>query len=338
MERDVLVDRLKGYACLLVLFGHVIMGIRLAGIDIPQVFLWIEKFIWPFHVALFFFLSGVVYNITGERRGKITKSGFLLHKLYILGVPYIAFSAVYILINSLVADVNTKFLLTDILYIWRTPVAQYWYLYALFFLFCIWTALSGILNNWQITLLAVSVGYIVPFCGISIGSLEMTLYFALAFGVGTFINFKSLINIPIWSKCVILFLHLATGAVLVLFDNIETLITKEIVMLFGIYASVLLISMLHTVKPIGHFLDFVSRYSFQIYLLHTIFTAGIRIVMMKLNVNNWFVHVLVGLVLGLGCSILIAKLAEKVKPLNFFFFPAKTLPLKKGASRNGISL
>ena len=35
MERNVTVDRLKGYACFLVLFGHVIMGIRLAGRVIP---------------------------------------------------------------------------------------------------------------------------------------------------------------------------------------------------------------------------------------------------------------------------------------------------------------
>ena len=45
MERNVLVDRLKGYACFLVLFGHVIMGIRLAGIDIPCFFEGVEKFL-----------------------------------------------------------------------------------------------------------------------------------------------------------------------------------------------------------------------------------------------------------------------------------------------------
>jgi hypothetical protein len=43
MERNVLVDRLKGYACFLVLLGHVIMGIRIAGIDIPEFFWGMEK-------------------------------------------------------------------------------------------------------------------------------------------------------------------------------------------------------------------------------------------------------------------------------------------------------
>ena len=64
MERNVLVDRLKGYACFLVLLGHVIMGIRLAGMDIPEFFWGMEKFIWSFHVELFLFLSGVVYKVS----------------------------------------------------------------------------------------------------------------------------------------------------------------------------------------------------------------------------------------------------------------------------------
>ncbi|MBQ7974704.1 MAG: acyltransferase family protein [Clostridia bacterium] len=127
MERNVLVDRLKGYACFLVLFGHVIMGIRLAGVDIPIFFWGMEKFIWSFHVALFLFLSGVVYKMTGEWKGKQSKWKFILYKLYTLGIPYIVFSVVYILINSLVGEANTGFAPSDILYIWKTPVAQYWF-------------------------------------------------------------------------------------------------------------------------------------------------------------------------------------------------------------------
>ena len=53
MERNVLVDRLKGYACFLVLFGHVIMGIRLAGIDIPE-FFWEWKSLYGLFMLHFF--------------------------------------------------------------------------------------------------------------------------------------------------------------------------------------------------------------------------------------------------------------------------------------------
>lgn len=73
MERNLLVDRLKGYACFLVLFGHVIMGMRNTGIEMPVFFYGLEKFIWSFHVSLFLFLSGVVYKLTGEWQNKKSK-------------------------------------------------------------------------------------------------------------------------------------------------------------------------------------------------------------------------------------------------------------------------
>jgi len=283
MERNVLVDRLKGYACFLVLLGHVIMGIRIAGIDIPEFFWGMEKFIWSFHVALFLFLSGVVYKVTGEWKSKKTKCGFILYKLYTLGIPYIAFSAIYILTNSLVGESNTGFAVSDILYIWKTPVAQYWFLYALFFLFCIWTAFSGMIKNWQITLIVVLIGYLAPLFGIPLGSLDVVFYSALAFGIGTFVDFKSLTKLRTWAKCLVVILHIITGIMFVLLNKIEAPFIKEIMILFGIYSSIMFISILQNCKAMARFLDFVNKYSFQIYLLHTIFTAGIRIILLRMK-------------------------------------------------------
>ena len=334
MERNVLVDRLKGYACFLVLFGHVIMGIRLAGIDIPEFFWGMEKFIWSFHVSLFLFLSGVVYKMTGEWKGKQSKWKFILYKLYNLGIPYIAFSIVYILINSLVGEANTGFAPSDILYIWKTPVAQYWFLYALFFLFCIWTAFSGVLKNWQITLIVVLIGYLAPLFGIPFGSLDVVFYSALAFGIGTFVDFKSLTKLRTWAKCLVVILHIITGIIFILLKRIEAPFIKEIMILFGIYSSIMLISILQNGKAIAHFLDFVNKYSFQIYLLHTIFTAGIRIILLRMNIGQWWIHVLLGTACGLVFSVLAAVIAKKVKCLNFFFFPSKAYTLKKELYRN----
>ena len=328
MERNVLVDRLKGYACFLVLLGHVIMGIRVAGIDTPG-FLWgMEKFIWSFHVALFLFLSGVVYKVTGEWKSKKTKCGFILYKLYNLGIPYIAFSIVYILINSLVGEANTGFAPSDILNIWKTPVAQYWYLYALFFLFCIWTAFSGLLKNWQITIIAVLIGYLAPIFRIPLGSLDVVFYSALAFGIGTFVDFKSLTKLSPLTKCLVVILHIVTGIMFILLNKIDAPFIKEIMILFGIYSSIMFISILRNCKYIAHFLDFINKYSFQIYLLHTIFTAGTRIILLRLNITKWWIHILLGTALGLAFSVLAAEIAKKVKCLNFFFFPSKAYALK----------
>ena len=325
MERNVLIDRLKGYACFLVLFGHVIRGIRTAGIDIPSFFMGMELFIWSFHVSLFLFLSGVVYHLRGEWKTCPTKREFILHKLLGLGIPYVVFSAVYIAINSLVGEANTRSSITDILLIWKTPVAQYWYLYALFFLFCIWVLLAGILKNWQIMILAIVIGYGVPLLGGTLGCFEVVFYSSLAFGVGTFVNFHRLTKSPVWLKWLIILLHPATGVLMIRLQVIESVPAKEFMQLFGIYASILLISMLQNCKVIARFLDFMNKYSFQTYLLHTIFTAGIRIVLLRLGIAQWWIHVPVGTVCGIVFSVLAAIVAKKVKFLNLFFFPTKAL-------------
>lgn len=329
MERNVLVDKLKGYACFLVLFGHVIMGIRLSGLNIPLFFKGVELFLWSFHVALFLFLSGVVYKETGEWKNKKTKLAFILHKLLNLGIPYVIFSVIYITINVLVGETNTNSSLTDILKIWKTPVAQYWFLYALFFLFLIWTLLSGYLKNWQTTLITLLIGYVLPIFNVGLGSFDIVFYSALAFGVGTFIDFKRISMLKNWLKVLVILLHITTSIILIVLGKIEDTFFKEIMVLFGIYSSILFISLLSKIKAVSEFLLFVNKYSLQIYLLHTIFTAGIRIILIRLNVTEWWIHIILGIVCGLFFSVLASFIAQKTKIFNFFFFPTKTVKMLK---------
>ncbi len=323
MARDSFADRLKGYACFLVVFGHVIMGIRLAGIDIPDLFYMLENFIWSFHVALFLFLSGYVYKITGGWESKKTRLNFIKHKLINLGVPYVVFSVIYILINAFIGGANTQSSYMDVFMIWKAPVAQYWFLYALFFLFCIWTALSGAMKNWQITVFVVVVTYMAPIFDISFGSLDFVIYSALAFGLGTFINIADLKNVNVLYKLLVIVAHIIIGGALSYFDIIDRAVIKEVMIIFGIYVSILLISIVQELKIISKFLDFMNKYSFQTYLLHTIFTAGIRIVLVKVGITNWIVHILAGCVLGIGISVVCAIIAEKTKVFDIVFFPAK---------------
>ena len=329
MERNALIDKLKGYACFLVLFGHVIMGIRLAGINIPSFFQGIEQFVWSFHVALFMFLSGVVYTKTGQWQSKKTKFGFIKHKFLNLGIPYVVFSVVYILINCVVGGANNQSSFIDILYIWKTPVAQYWFLYALFFLFLIWTLLGGILKNWQIMLITVFIGYISPVIKLPLGSLDVVFYSALPFGLGTFVDFEKMTKPADWVKGLIVLLHILIGVVFILLHRIEDVIFKEVMILLGIYSSIMFISLVQKIKPVSSFLLFVNKYSFQIYLLHTIFTSGIRIVLQRINVTEWWIHVILGTVCGLLFSVLVALIAKKIRFLNFFFFPTKTIKVLK---------
>ena len=134
-----------------------------------------------------------------------------------------------------------------------------------------------------------------------------------------------IILLTIYSHFMICVLHIIAGAVLIKFDLIETAVIKELIMVAGICSSIAFISIVTKIGIVAKFLDFINKYSFQIYLLHTIFTAGIRIVLMRLNINQWYIHLVAGCICGLVCSVIAAIIAEKIKVLNICFFPSKVL-------------
>lgn len=324
-ERNVLVDMLKGYACLLVVFGHVIMGIRKGGITSPEFFVEIEKFIWTFHVALFMFLSGYVYSLVGGYLSKKTRLNFIKYKFINLAIPYFFFSTIYIIINSFVgSNVNNQFKIKDIFYLWKTPVAQYWFIYALLGLFLIYVFLSKFISNWLITAILATFSLVANVLQISLGSIGLVLGMVIPFGIG--VSLKELIIDKAGKsfKYIIILTHIIFVYIILFFKLDNYWIANEIIKVYGITASIALISLVGKVKIVNKFLLFISKYSFSIYLLHTIFTAGLRVILIKLTINNYYIQLVGGLIVGVFIPILIAIIAQKSKVFNVLFYPTST--------------
>lgn len=140
------VDNLKMFACLLVVLGHLYMSI-MAGGWISQnniLYCWPVQTVYTFHVPLFFVCSGFLYQAIAPDEWNIKKHiANIKKKALALGVPYVTFSVVTILLKNVFAtDVNNAapaFLKTLLL----EPIAPYWYLYTLFLLFCLIPRVTG---------------------------------------------------------------------------------------------------------------------------------------------------------------------------------------------------
>lgn len=332
-KRDKLADLLKGYACFLVVFGHVIMGIRKGGITIPFGTLELELFIWTFHVGLFMFLSGYVYNITGGWKSKGTRVKFIIHKLLNLAIPYLIFSIIYILINTLIPSTNTQMEVSDILYLWKEPVAQYWFLYALFMLFLIWTVMSKFLKNWQITIFMAIIGMVGYFYNFSFGILDSAISMAIPFGVGTCLSKFYVDKIAESKKIALIITHIVV-TLLVILIGVNNYFVDKLDCLLGIFSSIALISILQKSKIIKKTLEKINKKSFPIYLLHTIFTAGIRIVLIKIGIENYVIHVLLGLLFGFICPYIISSITEKHPILDIAFYPNRNIKTLKEKTKN----
>ena len=102
--------------------------------------------------------------------------------------------------------------------------------------------------------------------------------------------------------------------------NYIVLIFKIVLAILGSYEILLLIKGYN-----GKLLEVLGRFSFQIYLMHTIFSAFIRITLVKLGIYNFFIHLAFGIVFAIGIPIIVSIISNKIIYTNIFIFPQKTI-------------
>lgn len=110
------IDALKGFAIFCVTFGHLGCNFLL------------ERYIYSFHMFLFFFISGYLYN-----SGKDTIKQYILKKVKTLLVPFMCWNILSIFVGACIFGqkanaVNELFLLRGEI-TWNAPI---WFLWVLF--------------------------------------------------------------------------------------------------------------------------------------------------------------------------------------------------------------
>lgn len=329
-EREVWLDYMKAIACLSVLTFHVIYGIENAGLPCSDLLLNIKRVCGTFQIPVFMFASGYLYG-----KKPIKNYGvFWGRKLINLGIPYVIFSVVYYLVNvTFSSSVNFSYIPDQLIEIYEYPLAQYWYLFALLLLFLGVPVLEWILQNeWM--LLAFFIGWkVVNSCWISITNYDYFFaQYAIYFYMGaiycrhhTQFSFKEEKKSALFLAGTV-FLVLLFCRYFVNWDEYGK--SYSIIEIFCAVLSIYLMSSYFEKrgeKAGNWFLKVVSRYSFQIYLLHTMATAAVRIVLQKVGVTVDIVHLIVGFVVGLCVSCFVAFTCEKSVVLNLFFFPEGTI-------------
>ncbi|WP_243313638.1 acyltransferase family protein, partial [Fundidesulfovibrio agrisoli] len=84
------VDALRGWAIVLVVAAHVVWGLRMAEMRVPQAFLNMYDFIFTFAAQALFFVSGCL-AVGSLRRGRLALT---LGKARALIYPYVVWSLI----------------------------------------------------------------------------------------------------------------------------------------------------------------------------------------------------------------------------------------------------
>ncbi|QKJ87385.1 acyltransferase [Paramixta manurensis] len=270
-----------------------------------------DSVIYTFHMPLFFFLSGLFFIQSIERRGK---PGFLLNKVSTLIYPYVIWSLLQGGIEVLLSHyTNSKTEIGEVLSLLSQPRAQFWFLYALFMVFFV-VALcyqKAIFNKYLPMLLVITlalnlyndrltdllqVGYVAKY----------TFFFMLGIGfqridnyLNRFINGAMLCGISILFIGLQYLFHSVHGKTYMV-AGIENVILATMSIMFIICLSAYLATLNITL------LQRLGELSMMIYLMHILAGSGMRIFLSKiLHSSDWWLH----LSLGVSAGILIPTIA-----------------------------
>lgn len=323
--REKWVDDVKVIACILVVLGHFFQSMTKANI-LPEndLYKWFNTTIYYFHVPLFFICSGYLYQKYSKVNDFKSWKKNVAKKALALGVPYVTFStATWVLKTVFSGNVNDQIgglggtLLLH-------PTAPYWYLYALFFIFLVTPTFANIKMA--------MVGLIVAFAA--------KLLILVWGGTGVYAVSTVLAN-EIWfvlgmSVCVfdlqlkgkkrqgtiigILFLGLSVAVYRADIRN------SDVSFVLGLIACVAVILMVANFEgKSGEAVSFLAKYTMPIFLMHTLFAAPMRSVLLKLGIGSSVIHVVLGLGISFIGPIIAAWIMKKTKWLEFFLYPNKFL-------------
>jgi fucose 4-O-acetylase-like acetyltransferase len=308
------IDQAKGIGIFLVVLGHTLRGLKASRtISDSPAFRFADSWIYSFHMPLFFLLSGLF----AERRIDRGARAFVRDKLATLAYPYLVWSVLQTLVQFATSRyANHKPSLSGLGWILIEPILQFWFLYALFLISLFYYALRrcglgplGVLaaftTSWATR------GWI-PYLGWwpLNASRDNGIYYALGSALNRLGWTERLeqASSPAMISTVILGYGVVAASASRALEG--PLLLGLAVTLCGIAASVALAVLLGRADG-ADFIRVMGVYSLEIYVAHTIASAGIRIALQKvLRVEDVTTHILIGTVGGIILPLFLARLCR----------------------------
>lgn len=320
--REKWVDDVKVIACILVVLGHFFQSMTKANI-LPEndLYGWFNTTIYYFHVPLFFICSGYLYQKYSRVNGVSSWCKNVAKKALALGVPYATFTtATWVLKKVFSSSVNDQIgSLGETLFL--HPTAPYWYLYALFFIFLVTPTFNSVKAAAVGLVVALAAKSLILTGGHSVYAVSTVLsneiWFVLGMSICAF-------NVQLKGRkeqgmiCGVLFIILS------IMVYTAEICSSAVSFAMGLLACVSVIMMVAGFEEkFGRGMKLLAKYTMTIFMMHTLFAASLRSILMKIGIENAVIHVVLGLGISFAGPIMAAWVMKKTKWLEFFLYPNK---------------
>ena len=315
--RENWIDNIKIFACVLVALGHFFQSMCSVGIiEAGALYQWFNRTIYYFHVPLFFICSGYVYQKYSKVDSFLAWKRNAKKKLVALGVPYFTFSLVTWGIKKFFSsEVNNE--VHGLGYdLFVHPMSPYWFLFAIFFIFLF----TGTFGNKKLCCLGVAGALLMKLLSNVMDCYVVEIVFGnqIWFVIGMAV---CVFDIPAYAQknrwwayvlmCLFVLLSLAEWECLSFLLGL--LACGSLVILFAARDAKV---------------NAIAEYTMPIFLMHTIFAAGIRAVLLKLGMTSPVIHVALGISASFIGPAIAAEVMKKLK-LDILYQPGKYIKINK---------
>lgn len=334
------VDYARGWAILLVVYRHTIVGLERMGIKVPEALFFSQEFFMNVRMPIFFALSGVFlkYSLEKKSYGEIINN-----RLRTILYPYLLWSVLLISLQIVFSNyTNSNRSVADYRLIITQPreLDHMWYLLALFNTTLTFLFLYFVSRKQTLVLLLVSILLHCCYLPFRDYSLFSDIMFHLVFLVAGFVASPyvfSYSNVPI--KKVLM----ALGVLLPFFiagqlfwlQHVNEYYEPDHYLMLPLFLAITWVACIFVYlvsSIIARFrwlkiLPFLGTQSLFIYILHLPLIAALRYIMVKkLNINDAGVIIAASLLLGIAGPIFFQRIISKLH-MNFLF----VLPSNKSA-------
>jgi glucan biosynthesis protein C len=326
--KDLKIETIRGLALFLMVAGHVIGYTSTRGMEVADdsVLRYLYNSLIDVRMPLFTAISGFVYALRPVSRGS-SLSRFCLGKIRRMIVPLFVVSTLFFISQAMLPGTNNAPSWSEMPSIYVSSYAHFWFLQAIFCIFVLVSLLekTGCLNSPGKLLAAFAIA-----AAASLNSESFPEFFSISSAAKLLPSFllgvalcrfpKQFINTP--NVTVI-------GALLV-----AVIVTDQAELWAAISLNELEITVVGTVLGLAAIYMLIARrfffaplawlgyYSFEIYLFHVFGTAGTRIALNKLSIDNAWITFIASMLAGMLLPVLLKKMVERYNLFNLAFFGA----------------
>ncbi len=327
--KDENIETLRGLAILLVVIGHAIGGSREYGLKISDdsYYRFAYFSLQYLRLPLFTTIAGFVYALKPVRQGELYK--FIVGKGRRILVPFFCVGTLQFIIVSVVPYVHHPTNFSSLWSIYFYPYAQFWFLQALTLMLitigCVENRIP--LNSFCLWALCFAAAFLVNLFPLHVKLFSFTnfLYlfpfFLLGIGLKRFatIFFQWQRIFPLF----FIFLMSFTFQQLTWFKvvDFQYFLSYRLNLIEGFSGMICLFYIKSQLKL--KWLAYIGNFAYSIFLFHTFFTSGSRIILQQMGVADHFPLFAISVLLGILLPILTEKVLRKNSYTRFFFLGQK---------------